>query len=256
MELIKLAAFQDELEKLGVAPLIPKLMMAVAKSFGRKGTATLIKGKGLTGSVYRHLRGASKAGKSFSQTIGSGIDRAAVKWGNPVQNFNKIDFKGSVAGPRVRSLFGYGGLKSPLGKPIKTISKQPGFSFKNFGGWAKSRPQAWTGEAASNLQFAKQHGVGKFMKNIVRRSRTFTGKETGLLYKRSPLGQVVNPIMGTGLGFGAMDFMSKTNPKTGKPYGLVKRVARGTGTAAGWTVAPSAMVTGMMGSFGKSLITR
>ncbi len=245
LEIIKTAAFKDELEKLGgVETLAAKLLFRTVPK--------LLKGLGRgSGATSKFLASSQKRGLGAGQTISRGIDRVSRSWGpkGKLTDYGKLDLStAATSGAKHRPWFGLK-AKAPIKGATEQASRFPGFT-ESPAAWAKTRPQAWVGEAAANIKFIKDKGIGGFIKHEFAKGRTYT--KGGEIYKRSPIGQVMGPALTTGLGFGAMTTaFDTTNPVTGRQYSMGRRLARGATEAAGWSIAPGIMgakLTAEMGS--------
>jgi hypothetical protein len=245
LTIVKIAAFHNELEKLGIGEgiavkLLFKTLPKLLSAFGRSGGAT-----------SKFLTAAGKQGLSARATVAKGIDAVAKNMG-PVGSrldYSKVKLNTRMAGsPKHRPWFGKS--KGAIQKaPVGQKSRYSGFK-EDPVNWLKTRPQAWTGEAAQNLKFIKDKGVGRFIKHEFTKGRTYVNR--GHIYKRSLVGQAGGTAF-SGLGFGAMTLAEKTNPATGQSYSAGRRLARGAAEAAGWTAAPGLMMGKMTIGMGKDL---
>jgi len=156
LELVKIAAFQDEFEKLGgpvglIAKLLtkglPKLLMRGAKAVGGKaGAKFLMKSEGVIGSTYRGLRGVAKGSTNMNarKIFGQGIDRAAAKFGKP-----GLDFAGK------------GGLKNMEASATKATGGKPVQATNMFGA-RKDKIKSALGDMGDNLKPGKlRNSLGK-----------------------------------------------------------------------------------------------
>jgi hypothetical protein len=141
------------------------------------------------------------------------------------------------AAPTAKNFFGHGAEVKALG--VQT--NKPSMIGGAIGEVAKSIK---TVQGASN----PIKGIGQVIGQDIKDAQTFTKDIEGTKYKfqRSGLGKVVNPIMSTGAGFGAMEAMSSTN-EDGSKRGVGNRLARGAGTMVGWSAAPKLMMGKMLG---------
>lgn len=91
-------------------------------------------------------------------------------------------------------------------------------------------------------------GIGNVLKDNWKSLETFNKTVGGKTYQfqRSGLGKVVNPLMASGAGFGAMEAMSSTNAD-GSKRSIGGRLAHGAGTAVGWAAAPKLMTGKLLG---------
>jgi hypothetical protein len=263
---IRQKAFSDELEKLGIAAAIagfltksaPKLLSFAGKN-----------GKGVLSTAGRFLNRAGEQGLTLKQIFSQGIEGAAKKWGTKTIDFTKtkINLKGAPgleSAPTARP--GIGGFSwGQSRKAVATVN--PGkFDHIKFTEnpleWFKSRPAKWTGEAAENIRFIKDNGIGKFVQNSWKEGMTF--KRNGFRYARTPGGKLASPLLSTGVGMGGLSFATGgTNPLTGEKVGLVKRTGKAMGEAAAWSIAPgfamASITPGLVhdaGKFTKSLISQ
>ena len=267
---VKLNAFNDELEKLGVAGMVAKLLTqalpkllslgskggaafrtAMAAGKGSTAAATHFAGKGLRDNTIRFLTRAGEKGWGARKIYDVGMRQAARKWADP--RINMAAVKVTAAGnkipgaPTVRaSVLGkeIGGLKGAVSATAKpgTFGNQ-GF-LKNPMEWARTRPRKWFGEAAQNLDHINRRGLGNFMKHTWKDSQTFTKGD--FKYARTPMGRVTSPLMNPAIGFPAFSFaMGGKDPVTGDKVGLVKRTGRALGEAATWSIAPSAAMAAL-----------
>jgi len=264
---IKINAFNDELEKLGVGAIASLLTKTLPKMLSfAKGS------KGVTGSAQRFLTRAGDKGWGARKTMSRGIEGAAKKFGGPMQDFSKIDLNNQMktfngkAAPTHHNMMSRpkklgGTARGPVAKEIQ------GKQYASFFGegsnkmqWFKDQPSKMVGEAANNINFAREKGVGRFIKHNLKKS--ITHEKGGFVYKRSPIGQGVG-LAFSGPGFGATSFALGGTNAAGQKQGLGKRTGSALGEAALWSVAPMAAgaallpeFAGMAGGAAKSLITR
>ncbi len=141
LNLIKQAAFHEELEKLGgpvgligqfLLKQLPKLLMRGAKAVGGKRAASWVaKSEGVVGSTYRGLNTMRRSGTAYTgrQIYSEGISRAAKKWGTQggldftrKGGLGQMEMDQSVASavkgvnnPKAKNFFGIGSTRSSLG---------------------------------------------------------------------------------------------------------------------------------------------
>jgi ABC-type phosphate transport system substrate-binding protein len=91
-------------------------------------------------------------------------------------------------------------------------------------------------------------GMGNVLKDNWKSLETFNKTVGGKTYQfqRSGLGKVVNPLLGSGAGFGAMEAMTSKN-EDGSKRSIGNRLARGAGTAVSWSAAPKLMTGKLLG---------
>ena len=105
------------------------------------------------------------------------------------------------------------------------------------------------GNMARNLDAMLHGGYGLKGTNVVTRTGQILGREAneamhythdGYRYKRSVPGKILGATMASGLGFGALEGATATNPD-GTPASVPKKVLSGTTTALKWGLATPAM---------------
>lgn len=110
--------------------------------------------------------------------------------------------------------------------------------------------EAWTGFRTKGIK-----GIGDVLKKDFQQSRYFTKEIGGKTYaaKRSGLGQVVNPLMTSGIGMGVTEGLSTTNDD-GTKASLGKKIRKGTTSALGWGLAPPVMAGKLIYDTSKSFM--
>lgn len=236
ISMVRQIAIVAELEKIafvGIAArlltkVLPKLLLSSAKALG--------KGKAMTSSAgHKFLSRAGKKGLGLKDTYKRGVSLLSKSYGpKGATDYSKLNFKGmgSSTGPTARPWFGK--TRGSIGVSTET-SRFPKFT-ENAAAWLKTRPKAWTGEMAHNLDLISKRGLVNFAKHEIGQGRTFIRK--GHIFKKSPIGQVAGAVATTGIGFGAIDFAAGGQDALGRKVGLARRSARALTTAAGWSVAP------------------
>ncbi len=273
LDLIKQAAFQDELEKLAgpiglvakfLLKKLPKLIRGTAgKIGGREGVRWLHKSEGIIGNTYRGLNSMASGATNYTgrQILSKGISSAASKWGTSggldfaqkgglksmesaatkatggtsVQSTNMF----GAARNKVNKFFGgegnTGKMRNSLGvdNPVSAMGKNYG----GIPGAIKRFPRQAVGEIASNLQQIGQSPLN-WAKSTIQKGRTFS-KQVDVNGVKQMHRFKRNPIGQVGgvamspAGWGAQELMSSTDDK-GNKRGMTSRV----GNAAAWAIAP------------------
>jgi hypothetical protein len=229
LEIIKIAAFNDELIKLGISPVF-------IKNFSRLGGKALkVLNKNLSSNnILRRssnfiAREASK-GTNAKEVFRRGVERAA-----------------KIYGPNKSGLAERIVVDKKTGKAqmmFKATNTGPRLS-KNPIQWSKTRANVWGGELATNLNTMMQQGQGEgvrsFFKNEVVKGGWKLDKATGNYKRKGPLGRLGGYAM-TGPGFGVLDFALGGKDEKGNKVELGKRTLRAAGTGIGFTVAPKLFI--------------
>jgi hypothetical protein len=256
LEMIKLASFYNELEKIaGPTSLIAKALLSIPKFLGKskalsasKGFTGDIIGKAQTmlnsskpikgGQVFKEFNeslvkhyGPKSGAFDFSDEAIKGIKGA----GKPPKHRAMLDFKakdliGEIDPKKIQGAFGRAWEDS--GKnPLKFLGRLPG---------------ATAGQAAGNFKYIKDNGLGSFLKMRANDAKYYTKEIGGKTYlgKRSLPGRVINTATSdigmagfTLTGAGGM-LGGGVDPVTGKKYSAPRRAAQ----AAGWLTAPAFMI--------------
>ena len=272
--MVKQAAFQEELIKLGyvgviaklLTKMLPKAIMSVAKIVGKG--KTLAKSRGVAGSAYRYLNRSRAQRLGVRETFRGGISGAAKKFGpyksGVGMDYAKVNLKTRMKdGPTARPWLGKSKgaiMKSNVkDRTYARLSKQPLE-------WLKTRPQAWGGELATNLNFIRSagtggksvglgKGLGRYAKSEVKKGMTFKKITGGAehTFERSLIGKGLGPTLTTGVGFGGISFAAGGTNASGQKVGLGKRTGRAVGEAALWSLAPGAAMASITPSLVKEV---
>lgn len=110
-------------------------------------------------------------------------------------------------------------------------------------------------ESAKAMRDGGISGVGKHLWKDFKSKQMFEKTTNGVAMRaqRSALGKIVNPLMASGIGMGAMDALTATN-KDGSKASLGKRVRKGVTSTLGWGLAPPVMAGKLVYDTSKSLI--
>jgi len=240
---------QKDLVKLALAPALLAIARGTAgmlsKAVGEGAFATALRAGG---SRLGQVATKEIAGKELAQR---GVAYMSRTWGEPVRQAlqSGTKFNTIVEGtPMHRPALGFssrqavGALNSGTGqstilKPLGNLAHNLNEVAFGKGGNIFTRGAGVIKNEFQGAGFYSKPGEGAF-------------KGKTLIYKRSPVGNVISKALGTGAGFGATSIaLDKTNPD-GTPKSTTRRVAGGVGTAAGWGIAPQIMFpASLVGAF-------
>lgn len=132
------------------------------------------------------------------------------------------------------------------GKVTKSLIQPPA----NLAKWytPKGLGQQMVREPVGVVDMFRRGGIKKGIGEIGMKRRFHVDPKTGRVKVRSHISRLAQPLIGGGviggLGFGALDLASGRKPH------------QAAGTAIGWGVAPTAMMTGIVGKMGYDILKK